>query len=151
MARLSSQKHESFCLSYLELGRPGAAYRAATGSVASDRSCRASGAKWYARADIRGRIDELRQLEPPPAGKVTEAAGADADWVLREARVLYARAMDDGSLSVALKALEIIGKHAEVQAFRDQVDHRHFISPDEARAVIAALLPKYAGTLERLQ
>lgn len=62
--------------------------------------------------------------------------GIDAAWVLKEAREVYMAAKDGGQLPAALRALEIVGKHVDVQAFRDRVDHNLAMRPEEARAVI---------------
>lgn len=81
----------------------------------------------------------------------SEKTGLDAEWVLLETKALYEAAMASGRLAVALRALEVIGKHVNVQAFREQVDHHHYMSPEEARSVLKSLLPKYASRLETLQ
>lgn len=49
--------------------------------------------------------------------------GIDARWVLEQAVEVYRAARDDDKLSEALRALEHIGKHVDVGAFRERIEH----------------------------
>jgi phage terminase small subunit len=48
-----------------------------------------------------------------------EPAEVDAAWVLRKAVALHEKAMEAESFAVAKSALDLIGKHVAVQAFRE--------------------------------
>ena len=54
----------------------------------------------------------------------------DAGWVLRQAVVLHEAVMAAGAWAVAKSVLDLIGKHVDVQAFRDQPP-----GPGEAEAL----------------
>jgi len=56
-------------------------------------------------------------------GERSEKTGIDALWVLNEAAGVYRAARSDDKLPEALRALEIIGKHVDVQAFKERVEH----------------------------
>jgi DNA-binding protein H-NS len=63
--------------------------------------------------------------------------------VLKKAAELHAKALEEKQLSVAKGALDIIGKHVDVQAFREQIQHSGLIeyknlSDEEIAARIAA-------------
>jgi DNA-binding protein H-NS len=63
--------------------------------------------------------------------------------VLKKAAELHAKALKEKQLSVAKGALDIIGKHVDVQAFREQIQHSGLIeyknlSDEEIAARIAA-------------
>lgn len=73
----------------------------------------------------------------------SEQTGIDAAWVLRKAVELHESAMAAGAYAPAKGALELIGKHINVQAFREQHEHRLAMTADEARAAIASLGKKY--------
>jgi phage terminase small subunit len=116
----------------------------------------ASQAEAYARAGYKpseqhasrlarnGKVRErLAQLQSAMAEKAIEIAAIDAAWVLRKASELHDKALKAGALSVAKGALDLIGKHVDVQAFRDQVNHTGLIeyknlSDEEIEARIAA-------------
>jgi len=54
--------------------------------------------------------------------KRSEKLQIDAEWVLREAADLYVECRREGDRSQANKCLDTIGKHIDVQAFKDKVD-----------------------------
>jgi phage terminase small subunit len=76
----------------------------------------------------------------------SEQTGIDAAWVLQKAVILHEKAMAEGAYAPAKGALELIGKHINVQAFREQHEHRLAMTADEARTIIAALGAKYLRT-----
>lgn len=89
---------------------------------------------------VRNRVLELTKKT---AEKVTEKTAIDAAWVLKKAAELHDKALEEKQLSVAKGALDIIGKHVDVQAFREQVQHSGLIeyknlSDEEIAARIAA-------------
>ena len=49
-------------------------------------------------------------------------ARVDSDWVLSQAIKLYEMAWERSDLRTALRALEMIGKHVDVQAFKERVE-----------------------------
>ncbi len=55
----------------------------------------------------------------------SEKAGVDALWVLLQAAKQYKKADEADNIPAAIKALEVCGKHVDVQAFRDVVDVHH--------------------------
>jgi phage terminase small subunit len=55
--------------------------------------------------------------------KRSEETGVTAVWVLTEAKSVYDEARKIGKLPDALKALEICGKHVDVQAFKERIEH----------------------------
>jgi phage terminase small subunit len=86
---------------------------------------------------VQARVSELQ------AG-AAKRAEIDAAWVLKNAAKLYEKAMEAKAFSAAKGALDLIGKHVEVQAFREQVQHSGRIeysnlSDEELNARIAAL------------
>ena len=112
-----------------------ACYRAVYNSDASQRVAQASAQRIMARPEIVKYCEII-------ASRAAESVGVDANFVLEGAVELYDRCMgnraylvtdEDGNTSeqrgfnptVAGKALEIIGKHTQVQAFQDNVNHTH--------------------------
>lgn len=55
--------------------------------------------------------------------KRSEKTGIDAAWVLAEAQSVYKEARGIGKLPEALKALELCGKHVDIQAFKEKIEH----------------------------
>ncbi len=85
----------------------------------------------------------MLELTKRTAEKITEKTAIDAAWVLQKASELHDKALEQRQLSVAKGALDIIGKHVDVQAFREQVQHSGLIeyknlSDEEIEARIAA-------------
>jgi len=58
--------------------------------------------------------------------KRSEQTGITARWVLEQAADVYKEAREEQDRSNALKALEQVGKHVDVQAFKDkqEIDHK---------------------------
>lgn len=64
--------------------------------------------------------------KPDVANAIAEAkaeraakTGITALWVLQQAQEVYIAAREDDKLSEALKAIEIVGKHVDIQAFKE--------------------------------
>lgn len=130
-------KQQRFVQEYLiDLNGAQAAIRAGYASSGA----RTEGARLLADADIAAAISE-RMSER------SDKTAIDAAWVLREAADVYKAAREADRLPEALRALELVGKHVDVEAFRNQVDHHHSMTIQEARSVIATHLPKFGGTL----
>jgi hypothetical protein len=88
-------------------------------------------------------FDRVQQIKGAVAEKVTEKTAIDAAWVLEKAAELHTKALEEKQLAVAKGALDIIGKHVDVQAFREQINHSGLIeyknlSDEEIAARIAA-------------
>lgn len=89
-----------------------------------------------AREDVKARVAFLM-------GKAAEKAVIDAAWVLEKAVDLHEKAKAANAFAPAARALELVGKHVEVQAFREQLNHTGMIeyrnlSDEEIAARIAA-------------
>jgi phage terminase small subunit len=80
--------------------------------------------------------------------KRSQETAIDAAWVLTEARKVYEAAMGKDSLPAALKALEIMGKHVNVQAFKEQIDHRHSMTGEEALRILDHYRDRHAQRSE---
>lgn len=70
--------------------------------------------------------------------------GIDAAWVLEQAVALHTAAIAAKAFPVAARALELVGKHIDVQAFKERVEHGGRIeysnmSDEELDARITAL------------
>lgn len=128
-------KQERFVSEYLlDLNATQAAIRAGY----SERTANEQGARLLAKVSVAAAIAEAQAAR-------SERTKIDADYVLRQAVKLHERCMqevvpltdrkgrqirdDDGNplfvfnAAGAAKALELIGKHVDVQAFREQVEH----------------------------
>ena len=128
-----TDKQRRFVEEYLiDLNATQAAIRAGY----SERTANEQGARLLAKASVAAAIAEAQAAR-------SERTKIDADYVLRQAVKLHERCMqevvpltdrkgrqirdDDGNplfvfnAAGAAKALELIGKHVGVQAFRDQV------------------------------
>lgn len=134
MGKLTA-KQEAFCLEYLkDLNATQAAIRAGY----KEKTARQSGSENLSKPDIADKIAELMEER-------SNKAKIDAEWVLTNAKKVFDRCMqfeqvmnrdgspvyvstEDGDLvpafkfepSGANKALEIIGKHVDVNAFTKQ-------------------------------
>lgn len=153
-------KQERWCLEYIvDLNAAQAAVRAGY----SAHSAKQQGTENLSKPSLMARVAELQR-------PVLEQVVVDAAYVLRQARKLHERCMqelspvtervdgetvfkydDEGrqvfrfDASGAAKALEILGKHVAVQAFSESKKVTHSfadMAPEELDAVIAALLNK---------
>jgi len=128
-------KQEAFCREYLiDLNATQAAIRAGY----SAKTAKAVGHENLTKPDIASAIADAQAIR-------AEKVGIDAEYVLRQAVKLHERCMqeiapmidrrgmpikdDEGNplfefnAAGAAKALELVGKHVNVQAFKDRVDH----------------------------
>ena len=132
MTKLTA-KQELFCQEY-QLDRN--ATEAARRAGYSDKTAKSIGSENLTKPDIAGRLIELTKDR-------SEKTLIDAEWVLKAAKDVYDRCMQyspimakDGSHvqdedgnnlfkfepASANKALEIIGKHVDIQAFKERVE-----------------------------
>jgi phage terminase small subunit len=115
---------------------------------AKDSTCQVEGSKLLSKPMVAEYLQAKRE-------KLTEVTGINAEYVLRQSIRLYNRAMGDEPIEidvvapsgelrtierreynpqVAKAALELIGRHTQVQAFRDNVEHSHTHRLEQALA-----------------
>ncbi len=111
MPALTNPKHERFCQELAKGKTQDEAYQ-----IAGYKQSRSNASMLRAKKNIVNRVDEL-------LGAVAEKAVVDAAWVLEQLVANAKRAMSVAEGNVANRALELIGKHVAVQAFRDQIAH----------------------------
>ena len=122
MAELT-KKQELFCIEYLiDLNATQAAIRAGY----SKHTAKDIGCQNLAKPNISERIGQLFEER-------TAKTKIDAEYVLIKSNELLNRCMAEGedfSPSGAGKALDLIGKHVDVQAFNEKstVDNTHVIT-----------------------
>ncbi|CAG22438.1 terminase small subunit [Photobacterium profundum] len=136
MPILKTKKHELFCFEYVACNFNGA--EAARNAGYSEKGARQRAETLLKREDIQDRIDEMK------AERVNRLQ-LDADFVLLKAHDVFQRCSqevrpvtyadgtpvkDDEGQPVyqfdsrsALKALELIGKHTSIGAFKERVEH----------------------------
>lgn len=128
---LKNARHERFAQELAKAATLGDAYVAA-GYARNDKNA----ARLRKNEGVADRLAELM------AG-AAEKAKIDAAWVLEQAVDLHKKAKEAGAFSPAARALELVGKHVEVQAFREQmnltglVEYKN-LSDEEISARIAA-------------
>lgn len=106
-------KQERFCQEYIvDLNATQAAIRAGY----SEKTAGSQAHDHLKKPEICARIEELKEER----ARIT---GIDAQYVLRQAAKIHETCVHDGNMKDALRALEIIGKHTSVQAFKDVVRH----------------------------
>jgi hypothetical protein len=132
---LKNARHERFAQELAKGKSQLEAYVAAGYKPDDGAACRLSG-----NVRVRDRVLELTKITTE---KVIEKTAIDAAWVLKKAAELHDKALKAKQLSVAKGALDIIGKHVDVQAFREQIQHSGLIeyknlSDEEIAARIAA-------------
>lgn len=104
-------KQERFVAEYLiDLNATQAAIRAGY----SAKTAAAIGHENLTKPEIAAEV-EKRQA------KLGETAGIDAEWVLKGIKDLVARCIEKDEEAVALKGLELLGKH--IGMFKDRVEH----------------------------
>lgn len=128
---LKNARHERFAQELAKGKSQVQAYGAA--GYKQDRT---AASRLSTNVNIRDRVLELTK-------RTSEKTVIDAAWVLNRAAELHTKALEEKQLSVAKGALDIIGKHVDVQAFREQVQHSGLIeyknlSDEEITARIAA-------------
>lgn len=130
-----SVKQQRFVDEYLvDLNATQAAIRAGY----SERTAKQQGSRLLTNADVAAAVGKGVEDR-------SEETKIDAAWVLQKAKELHVKALEEKQLSVAKGALDLIGKHIDVQAFREQMEHRGRIeyvnmSDEEVEARIVALI-----------
>lgn len=110
-----TDKQEMFCQEYLvDLNATQAARRAGY----SQKSAKQSGTENLSKPAIMARIDELK-------AKRVERVQIDSDWVLQKAQELHDICIRKEQYGTAARALDIVGKHVDVQAFQENHKHDH--------------------------
>ena len=132
---LKNARHERFAQELAKGATADAAYAAAG---YKPNRCNASRLK--SKENI---FDRVQELTGRIADKVTEKVAIDAAWVLKKAVELHEKCLKENAFPAAKGALELIGKHKEVQAFREQIEHSGLVeyrnlSDEEIAARIAA-------------
>lgn len=132
---LKNARHERFAQELAKGKSQEEAYR-----DAGYRGDRTAASRLATKDNIGERVTEIKERI---AENAETRAAIDAAWVLRKAAELHDKALKEKQLSVAKGALDIIGKHVDVQAFREQVQHSGLIeyknlSDEEIAARIAA-------------
>lgn len=129
---LKNARHERFAQELARGKSQTEAYAVAGYSPNRGAACRLA-----ENANIAARVAEI-------LAAAANLATIDAAWVLKKAVILHEKAMKAGAYASAKGALDLIGKHVEVQAFREQVQHSGRVefanlSDEELEARIAAL------------
>lgn len=131
-----TDKQEAFCQEYLiDLNATQAAIRAGY----SEKTAKDIGCQNLAKLNIMEKIAELK-------AERVERVQIDADWVLRQSVKLHERCMQAEPVtdregnptgeykfehSGASKALELIGKHINVQAFKEKVQNEVTVTHEQ--------------------
>lgn len=132
---LKNARHERFAQELAKGATADAAY-----TSAGFRPNRGNATRLKLKESI---FDRVQEIKGAVAEKITEKVAIDAAWVLARAAELHAKALEEKQLSVAKGALDLIGKHVDVQAFREQMQLSGLIeyknlSDEEIAARIAA-------------
>jgi phage terminase small subunit len=132
---LKNARHERFAQELAKGSTADAAYTAA-----GFRPNRGNATRLKLNESI---FDRVQELKGAVVEKVVEKTAIDAAWVLQKAAELHTKALEEKALAVAKGALDLIGKHVDVQAFREQIQHSGLIeyknlSDEEIAARIAA-------------
>ncbi len=137
---LKNARHERFAQELAKGEHASTAYRNA-GYSAKGNAAEACASRLLTDAKVAGRLKELRARI---SEKVIEKTAIDAAWVLKKAVELHDKALEKEAYPAAKGALELIGKHVDVQAFKERVEHGGRIeyvdlSDDELNSRIAAM------------
>jgi phage terminase small subunit len=144
---LKNARHERFAQELAKGKSQSEAYKLA-GYSATGNSAEVAAARLIRNVQVSARVGQLKERI---AEKLADKVAIDASWVLKKAAELHATALKEKQFSVAKGALDLIGKHVDVQAFRDQVNHTGLIeyknlSDEEIAARIAAHEAARAGS-----
>ena len=125
MAKKLTPKQQRFCEEYLiDLNATQSAIRAGY----SEKTADVIGCENLAKPNISQEIARLVQ-------KRSDSLNIDTDWVLRELVDIHT-AQKSEAPQHALRSLELIGKHVDVQAFKDKTEH--VISDSLAERILRA-------------
>jgi phage terminase small subunit len=129
---LKNPRHERFAQAIVKGMTLPDAY-AAAGYIRNEKNA----ARLMKNEGVAARIAELQ-------AEVARNVVVDAAWVLNRAVELHNKALEAKAFSVAKGALDIIGRHVDVQAFREQIQHSGSVelkslTDEQLEAKIAAL------------
>ena len=106
-------KQERFVQEYLiDLNATQAAIRAGYSAKDAD----VAGPRLLGNVGVKAAIAEAM-------GERASELAVDARWVLSEAVSVYREARSEGDRSAALKSLDLVGKHVDIAAFKDRIEH----------------------------
>lgn len=105
-------KQQLFCLEYVKDGN---GTQAAVRAGYSEDTARVIASENLTKPAIAEQIARLKRDRQ-------EKIQVDAEWLLRELVVQYHKAADGDREAAALKALDLIGKHCDVGAFKDRLE-----------------------------
>ena len=112
-----TEREESLCQAMLVSDNQSEAFRKS--KYATDKMSQATinkqASRYFQKPHIRGRMAQLTK-------KRNKKAGIDAEWVLNEAVDLYKECRIEGDRAQANKSLDTIGKHVDVQAWKEKSD-----------------------------
>lgn len=136
---LKNARHEKFAQELAKGAVQSEAYKLA-GYSATGNAAEAAASRLLRDVKVQKRVDEIKEAI---TGKVVEKTAIDAAWVLKKAVELHDKALKKEAFPAAKGALELIGKHVDVRAFREQIEHSGMIeyrdlSDAEVEARIAA-------------
>jgi phage terminase small subunit len=109
-----SERHKAFVLEYLKDQNATAAYKRA-GYSAKGNSAEAAASRLLSNVKIASAIEEM-------LAERNQRLRIDADWVLREAEDLYRECRSEGDRSNAKSTLDLIGKHTDIQAWKERIE-----------------------------
>jgi phage terminase small subunit len=139
MSKKLTDKQEAFCKEYLiDLNATKAASRAGY----SEKTAQEQGSRLLSNVMIQDRLAELKADRE-------KRLQIDADWVLKQAVKVHERCMQAEPVIVggeptgeykfdssgANKALELVGKHVNIQAWKDKVESTVTHKTDEPLSV----------------
>lgn len=119
MARKLTDKQQRFIEQYLKLGSARDAYiEVYDVNKMSDRAIRVEASRLLSNPNISLAVDnaQLKRRD-----KVIEKTSIDASWVLKQSLRIYRSALEINDIQKALKAIELIGKHRDIMAWKEQV------------------------------
>lgn len=109
---LKSNKQQAFVVEYIkDSNAAAAARRAGYAPEYADRQ----GYQLLENPRVAAEIERLKRER-------NGLAMVDAEWLLRELVLQYQKATDGDRDAAALKALDLIGKHCDVGAFKDRLE-----------------------------
>lgn len=114
MSNPLAEKKKAFCREYvIDLNATQAAKRAGY----SEKTAYAKGHDLLKEPEVKAEIDRLMAAR-------NQRLDINADYVLQQAVKLHEKCMSDGSFNPAsaARALELIGKHTQVQAFKENLN-----------------------------
>lgn len=107
-----THKQQMFCLEYIKDGN---ATRSAIDAGYSEKSAYSIGEENLRKPEVSQEIARLKRER-------SQKVQVDAEWLLRELVLQYQKATDGDRDAAALKALDLIGKHCDVGAFKDRLE-----------------------------